>query len=113
QRIAFCEQQGMDRRRLLVDPGIGFGKTTQHNLTLLQRSRVWRGLGLPWLLGVSRKQIVGALTGESDPHRRDVGSHVLGILVDADILRVHDVAGARQALAVATGFTQAPLEAAA
>ncbi|MBF0132141.1 MAG: dihydropteroate synthase [Magnetococcales bacterium] len=107
RRIAACQENGIDKRRLLVDVGIGFGKSVRHNLELLRCQRVFRGLGVPLLLGVSRKRIVGFLSGEETPHLRDVGSHVLavfGMLTGASVFRVHDVAGARQALATAWGW---------
>ncbi|MBF0401373.1 MAG: dihydropteroate synthase [Magnetococcales bacterium] len=107
QRVHACVAQGIARCRLVVDPGIGFGKSSAHNLALLRHLRVFRGLGLPVLLGVSRKRLVGMLVAEEEPARRDVGSHVLaalGVLSGARIVRVHDVAGARQAVAVAQGW---------
>lgn len=107
QRLAWCVDQGIRRDRLLVDPGIGFGKNADHNLELLHRLRVFHGLGAPLLVGVSRKRIVGHLTGIQEPAARDPGSHVLAALAalhGAQLLRVHDVAGARQALAVAHGW---------
>jgi dihydropteroate synthase len=104
QRIAFCEQQGIARERLAIDPGIGFGKTTAHNLALLRHLPRLRALGVPVVLGVSRKRLLGELTGEDDPQRRDVATHVLGAWCQlsgcVDLLRVHDVAGARQATAI-------------
>ncbi|MBF0296521.1 MAG: dihydropteroate synthase [Magnetococcales bacterium] len=111
-RIDFCRRAGMDGDRLLVDTGIGFGKSTAHNLTLLRRQRAFHGLGTPLLLGVSRKRVVGALTGESEPRPRDQASHLLATLTGATMVRVHDVAGARRAMAVASGLGQADLEAA-
>ncbi|MBF0439849.1 MAG: dihydropteroate synthase, partial [Magnetococcales bacterium] len=113
QRIDFCLQQGIARNRLLCDLGIGFGKSHDHNLALLRKRRVFRGLGVPLLLGLSRKRLIGALTGETEPNRRDVGTHLLGVLADANILRVHDVAGAKQALAIANGLWHASLDEAA
>ncbi len=107
RRVRECVQAGIAKNRLIVDVGFGFGKTSGHNVTLLRRQRVFRGLGVALLFGVSRKRIVGLLAGEQDPKSRDIGSHVLaalGMLSGAMIFRVHDVAGARQALAVASGW---------
>ncbi|MBF0175943.1 MAG: dihydropteroate synthase [Magnetococcales bacterium] len=107
ERIHFCQEHGIKPERLILDPGIGFGKTTLHNLELIRHLRAFYGLGLPLLLGVSRKTIVGALTGEREPAARDPGSQLLaalGALSGAHILRVHDVAGTRQSLAVAQGW---------
>ncbi|MEO5364140.1 MAG: dihydropteroate synthase [Magnetococcus sp. DMHC-8] len=107
ERVRWCAAHGIDRARLIVDPGIGFGKSQPDNLELVRRLRVFADLGLPVLLGVSRKRLVGALTGEAEAGRRDAGSHVLaalGVLHGAHIVRVHEVAGARQAVAVAQGW---------
>jgi dihydropteroate synthase len=103
-RIAACEAAGLPRALLAVDPGIGFGKTSRHNVELLQQLTLFHGLGVPILIGVSRKGFTGALTGETDPARRVYGSvqgAVQAALNGAQILRVHDVAATRQALAVA------------
>lgn len=107
RRVQWCVDNGIGLERLIIDPGIGFGKNTDHNLALLRRLRVFRGLGVRLLVGVSRKRVVGDLSGETVPRGRDVGSHVLAALSTlsgAQILRVHDVAGARQALATAHGW---------
>ncbi len=104
ERIEFCIANGIAKERLAVDSGIGFGKLAEHNLELLRRQRTLRGLGVPVLLGLSRKRIVGAMTGETVPENRDFGSNILAVLgyvSGAQIFRVHDVRGARQALDVA------------
>lgn len=103
-RIAACEAAGLPRALLAADPGIGFGKTSRHNVELLQQLTLFHGLGVPILIGVSRKGFTGALTGEKDPERRIHGSvqaAVQAALAGAQILRVHDVEATRQALAVA------------
>ncbi|MBF0159104.1 MAG: dihydropteroate synthase [Magnetococcales bacterium] len=107
RRLQFCDQHGILRRRLMVDPGIGFGKNLGHNLALLQQLALFRGLGVPVALGVSRKRLIGALTGEEKACSRDGASHVLGafgLLAGVSVLRVHDVLGAHQARAVAGGM---------
>ncbi|MBF0448079.1 MAG: dihydropteroate synthase [Magnetococcales bacterium] len=107
ERMDFCLENGIKPNRLMVDPGIGFGKEAVHNLTLMSRQRTLCGLGAPLLLGLSRKRIVGQLAREPVANRRDVGSHVLaalGYLAGAAVFRVHDVAGAKQALSVASGW---------
>ncbi len=103
-RIRVCERAGIARTRLIVDPGIGFGKTLAHNLTLLRDLAAFRQLGAPVLLGASRKRFIGAITGEPRADRRLAGSlaaAIAGWQAGAAILRVHDVAGTRQALMVA------------
>ena len=101
-RIEACERAGIPRSRLLVDPGIGFGKTLAHNLALLGASSIFHGLGCAVLLGASRKSFIGGLTG-ADAQGRLPGSlaaALLGVAQGLQILRVHDVAATRQALAV-------------
>jgi dihydropteroate synthase len=102
-RIAACRAAGFTRERLLIDPGIGFGKTAEHNLQLLHRLHVFRALGYPLLAGVSRKSFIGAAGGIADPQRRLPGSIAAGLWAvqqGAKILRVHDVAETVQALRV-------------
>jgi dihydropteroate synthase len=103
-RIAACAAAGLPRPLLAADPGIGFGKTSRHNIELLQQLTLFHGLGVPLLIGLSRKGFTGALTGEADPRERVHGSvqgAVQAALNGAQILRVHDVKATRQALAVA------------
>jgi dihydropteroate synthase len=102
-RIAACEAAGIARERLVIDPGIGFGKTLAHNLELLSGLTLLHGLGVPVLLGASRKSFIGALTGIKDARARLAGSiaaALQGAAQGVQILRVHDVAETRQALAV-------------
>jgi len=104
ERIAACVAAGMARDRLVIDPGIGFGKTSMHNVELLQQLTLFHGLGVPLLIGLSRKGFTGALTGEKEPRGRVYGSvsgAVHAALNGAQILRVHDVKPTRQALSVA------------
>ncbi len=102
ERVAACEAAGIARERLLVDPGFGFGKTLAHNLALLARLDRIADLGVPVLAGLSRKAMLGALTGR-DVHGREfagVAAHLAAIARGARIVRVHDVAAMRDALAV-------------
>lgn len=103
-RIARCEAAGIPRRLIAVDPGIGFGKTFRHNLTLLNELALFHGLGAALLVGLSRKAFTGALTGEKKAGDRvfgSVGGAIQAALSGAQILRVHDVKATKQALAVA------------
>lgn len=100
-RVAAAETAGIDRANLIVDPGIGFGKTAEHNLALLRRISVFHGLGCPVLLGVSRKRFIGTLGHAPEARDRFAGS--MAVALDAvrqgvQILRVHDVAATAQAL---------------
>jgi dihydropteroate synthase len=102
-RIEACEKAGIARGRMVVDPGIGFGKTLAHNLALLGSSSVFHGLGCPVLIGASRKSFIGRLCGGAPADQRLPGSLAAALLAAAQgvqILRVHDVAATRQALAV-------------
>src|SRR4249919_2471089 len=93
-RIDACERAGIPRSRLIVDPGIGFGKTLAHNLALLGASSIFHGLGCAVLLGASRKRFIGELTG-ADVEGRLPGSlaaALLGAGQGVQILRVHDAA---------------------
>ena len=102
-RIAAAKAEGIDRARIVVDPGIGFGKTLEHNLALIRRLSVYHGLGCAVMLGVSRKRFIGALAGVGEAHRRAPGSvaaGLAGLAQGVQILRVHDVAETRQALQV-------------
>jgi dihydropteroate synthase len=103
-RIESAVAAGIDERRIWVDPGIGFGKTVDHNLELLRRLDEIGGLGRPLVVGTSRKRFLGALTGREVGDRigASVASSVLALAAGADIFRVHDVAEARQALDTAT-----------
>jgi dihydropteroate synthase len=102
ERIAVCQAAGIARERLLVDPGFGFGKTLEHNLAMLRHLGEFRDLGVPLLAGLSRKSMIGALTGRP-VDRRLYGSIALAALAawqGAAILRVHDVAETADALKV-------------
>jgi len=102
-RIETCVRAGIARGRILVDPGIGFGKTLGHNLELLAGLSIFHGLGVPIVLGVSRKRMIGTLTGVAEASERVPGSiaaAMAGAMQGAAILRVHDVAETRQALTV-------------
>ncbi|MBW3662609.1 MAG: dihydropteroate synthase [Actinobacteria bacterium] len=92
---------GIDRNRVIVDPGIGFGKTVDHNLALLRSLRDFTSLGRPVLVGTSRKSFLGRITGVEEPAERLIGSVVSAAhaaLCGAAIVRVHDVAETVRAL---------------
>ena len=105
--VRAAEAAGLPRERLIVDPGIGFGKTARHNLEILRDCALFHGLGCPLLAGVSRKSFIGRLSAGEAPKERLPGSLAAGLHAlgeGAHILRVHDVAETRQALALWRGI---------
>ena len=106
-RIAAVVAGGVDRSRIIVDPGIGFGKSLSDNLALINGLAIFHGLGCPILLGASRKRMIGALSNEAPVGERLGGSVALamaGVAAGAQILRVHDVAETVQAVRVWRGL---------
>jgi dihydropteroate synthase len=102
-RIEAAVSAGIARDLLIVDPGLGFGKTLEHNLELMAGLATFHGLGVPLLLGASRKSFIGRLTGVAEAADRvhgSIGAALAGVAAGAQILRVHDVAATRQALTV-------------
>jgi dihydropteroate synthase len=93
ERIAVLEAAGIDRQRIVIDPGFGFGKTVAHNLDLLGQLASLRKLGVPILAGLSRKSMLGAITGRdvSDRVVASVTAALLAVQRGASIVRVHDV----------------------
>ena len=103
-RAELCVAAGIDRSRLIIDPGIGFGKTLDHNLALLAGLAELKSLNLPLLVGASRKRMIAALDRDGPAAERlggSVAAALEAVRSGADIVRVHDVAQTRQALAVA------------
>ncbi len=101
ERVAACVEAGIPRARIMVDPGIGFGKHFEHNLALLRGLAIFQGLGCPVLLGVSRKSTIGQLGGGVPAETRMPGSLAAGLWAIAQgvqMLRVHDVAETRLAV---------------
>lgn len=101
-RIAAAEAAGFSRERLLVDPGFGFGKTLEHNLALLRGLPQLAGLGVPIMVGMSRKAMLGTLSGRGVDEREFAGvaAHLAAVARGARVVRVHDVAAMRDALVV-------------
>jgi dihydropteroate synthase len=112
ERIAAAVAAGIDRSRIVVDPGIGFGKNVHHNLQLLNGLALLHGLGCPIMLGASRKRMIGALSGEAPADQRLGGSIALalkGAEQGVQLLRVHDVPETVQALRVWRGLRDSAL----
>lgn len=103
-RIEQASAAGVSRDRIVVDPGIGFGKSVEDNLRLLRHLGEFRALGRPVCVGVSRKHFTGKITGVAKPQERLEGTAAAvtaAILNGADIVRVHDVAGMKRVAAMA------------
>ncbi len=109
-RLLACEFAGIPRQRLLVDPGFGFGKSLEHNLALLRHLDRFTDLGVPVLVGLSRKSMIGALTGRAVDERvaGSVAAALIAVQRGAAIVRVHDVAPTRDALAVWAAVADRP-----
>jgi len=101
-RAQVAENAGISRQRIVLDPGFGFGKRSRHNLTLLRRLQEIANLGYPVLAGLSRKSLLGTLTGRAAPGRlaASVAAAVLAVRNGASIIRAHDVAETRDAILV-------------
>jgi len=103
ERIFAAEMSGIAKKKIVVDPGFGFGKNRDHNLLLLAQLERFSELGVPLLAGLSRKKTIGDITGREDPHDRVFGSvaaHVIAAQRGARLVRVHDVAATVDALKV-------------
>ncbi|MEZ0472080.1 dihydropteroate synthase [Luteimonas salinilitoris] len=112
ERIFAAEMAGMEKRRLVVDPGFGFGKTSEHNLMLLAQLRRFTELGVPVMAGLSRKRTIGELIGREIAAERvhgSVAAHLIAAQHGAGIVRAHDVAATVDALKVWTAVAAVPL----
>ena len=112
ERIFAAEMAGIEKKRIVIDPGFGFGKTLAHNLALLAQFERFTELGVPVLAGLSRKKSIGELTGRDDPHARvhgSVAAHLIAAQRGAMLLRVHDVAATVDALKVWAAVAAQPV----
>jgi len=116
ERMALAEGQGIDRSRILLDPGLGFGKRIEHNLLILKQLEEFLSLERPLVIGASRKGFIGTVTGINDPSQRQAGSLACAVIAAMTarrgaehfglILRVHDVAETVQAMKMCTAVSQ-------
>ena len=112
ERMFACEMSGIDRKRIVIDPGFGFGKTRDHNLALLAQLQRFTELGVPVLAGLSRKKTIGEITGRDVPADRvhgSVAAHLIAAQRGARIVRVHDVAATVDALKVWDALAAQPI----
>lgn len=103
ERVQACVDAGLAKDRIVIDPGIGFGKTTEHNLQLMRDLSIFHGIGCPILLGVSRKRFIGVIGSAQEPAQRTPGSIAValeGLRQGVQITRVHDVWQTKQAFAL-------------
>jgi dihydropteroate synthase len=111
ERLQFAVANGIDESKVIVDPGIGFGKTLEHNLELVRRLDELVALGRPVMVGASRKSFLGRITGREDPAERVSGTVAINVLAyerGARLFRVHDVAPCFDSLAVAAATVSRP-----
>lgn len=101
-RLLTCQMAGIDKKRVVIDPGFGFGKSLEHNLALLAQLGQFASIEAPLLVGLSRKQMIGTVTGRgvSDRAAGSAAASLLAVERGARIVRVHDVAATRDALAM-------------
>jgi dihydropteroate synthase len=115
-RVLSCQMAGIDKKRIVVDPGFGFGKSLEHNLALLAQLGQFADIAVPVLVGLSRKGMIGAITGRAIDQRvfGSAAAALLAVERGAQIVRVHDVAATRDALAMYAAmrpFEKAPKKA--
>lgn len=111
--IALAKRAGIKDDKIIIDPGIGFGKTTEHNLEILHSLKDFKKLGYPLCVGTSRKSFIGKILGSEDPEDRLAGSlatAAVSAMNGANIIRAHDVAYTRQVLKIVDSITGAGKE---
>ena len=109
-RMQTCMGAGIESSRLLIDPGFGFGKSLQHNLVLIAGLEQLQKLGVPMLVGISRKRMLGAVTGKPERQREAAGiaGALFAVQKGARIIRTHDVAGMVDAIRMWIALNNAP-----
>jgi dihydropteroate synthase len=110
ERVFACEMSGIDKRRIVIDPGFGFGKALEHNLALLAHLKRFTEIGVPVLAGLSRKSSLGQITGRAvgDRVAASVAAHLIAVQNGAMLVRVHDVAATVDALKVWAAVATVP-----
>ena len=106
ERVNVCKKAGIATERIMIDPGFGFGKTREHNITLIQQLESFKAMKLPMLVGLSRKSVLGQITGDDVDARlyASVAAAVISVTKGANIVRVHDVKATVEALKVVSAI---------
>jgi dihydropteroate synthase len=107
ERLEAAIAAGVERDRVILDPGLGFGKTVEHNLQILSRLREFRSLGLPIMVGASRKGFIGKISGPEGRLEGSLAAAAAAVLNGANIVRVHDVKETIRAVRLIDGIEQA------
>lgn len=110
ERLGYLQDHGVEKKRIIIDPGIGFGKTLSHNLSILKHLNTFSQFGVPVLLAHSRKRFLGDITGIAPEQQRDLATAVVSALCSSkniDMVRVHDVAATSQALKISSAIESA------
>ena len=103
KKLKFLRSIGINHNKIIIDPGIGFGKNLKHNMTIIKNISIYHSLGLPILLGISRKRFIKDLSGNNDSSLRiggTISSSIFVMLQGVQMLRVHDVNEVNQAIKV-------------
>ena len=103
EKIKSLRGVGINHSNIILDPGIGFGKNLKHNITLIKNISIYHSLGLPILLGISRKKFIKELSGDNDSSLRiggTIGSSIFAMMQGIQLLRVHDVNEVKQSIKV-------------
>ena len=103
EKIKFLRQKGIKHNNIILDPGIGFGKNLKHNMTIIKNISIYHSLGLPILLGISKKRYIKELSGENDSMSRvggTVSASIFGMMQGVQMIRVHDVNEINQSIKV-------------
>jgi len=110
ERIVFCQENGISKNKIILDPGFGFGKTIAQNIEILSNFNIFNSFGLPVLAGTSNKSFIGAVTCVKEPQKRVVGSiasFVIAVMNGAKIIRAHNVLEAKEAIKLADAIKHA------
>ena len=109
EKIKYLRRVGINHNNIILDPGIGFGKNLKHNITLIKNISIYHSLGLPILLGLSRKKFIKELSGDNDSSFRiggTMGSSIFAMMQGIQFLRVHDVNEVKQGIKVFRELTK-------